>query len=110
MMEVIESDFQRLEADTKTAEKAAQKEFDDFMTETSEDKSSKESEKGHKSDVLADTEKTLSQTKLDLEDTQEELDAAIASLDKLKPTCVETGMSYEERVAQRQADIVSLQE
>merc|ERR1712216_894060 len=34
MLEVIESDFARLESDTKAAEATAQKEYDEFMTES----------------------------------------------------------------------------
>merc|ERR1719321_716524 len=39
MLEVIESDFARLEADTKAAEESAQKEYDEFMTDSATDKS-----------------------------------------------------------------------
>merc|ERR1712048_1331707 len=38
MLEVIESDFARLEADTKAAEASAQKEYDEFMTDSEVDK------------------------------------------------------------------------
>jgi len=38
MLEVIESDFARLEADTKAAEASAQKEYDTFMTDSKDDK------------------------------------------------------------------------
>merc|ERR1712127_258427 len=38
MLEVIESDFARLEADTKAAEATAQKEYDTFMTDSKVDK------------------------------------------------------------------------
>merc|ERR1719458_2166885 len=41
MLEVIESDFARLEADTKAAEAAAQKEYDTFMTDSKVDKAAK---------------------------------------------------------------------
>merc|ERR1712100_53506 len=34
MLEVIESDFARLEAETKAAEKTAQTEYDEFMTDS----------------------------------------------------------------------------
>merc|ERR550537_1953761 len=34
MLEVIESDFARLEADTKASEASAQKEYDEFMTDS----------------------------------------------------------------------------
>merc|ERR1719367_2432411 len=38
MLEVIESDFARLEADTKAAEASAQKQCDEFMTDSKVDK------------------------------------------------------------------------
>merc|ERR1719424_2203709 len=38
MLEVIESDFARLESDTKAAEATAQKEYDQFMTDSKVDK------------------------------------------------------------------------
>ncbi len=37
MLEVIESDFARLEADTKAAEASAQNEYDEFMTDSQVD-------------------------------------------------------------------------
>merc|ERR1719191_1069725 len=41
MLEVIESDFARLESDTKAAEATAQKEYDTFMTDSKVDKTEK---------------------------------------------------------------------
>merc|ERR1719395_251809 len=41
MLEVIESDFARLESDTKAAEATSQKEYDTFMTDSKVDKSEK---------------------------------------------------------------------
>merc|ERR1719272_2800241 len=41
MLEVIESDFARLESETKASEATAQKEYDEFMTDSKVDKSSK---------------------------------------------------------------------
>jgi len=46
----------------------------------------------------------------DLETTQAELDAALDYYEKLKPDCVDQGLSYEDRVARRKEEIVSLQE
>jgi len=48
MLEVIESDFARLEADTKASEATAQKEYDTFMTDSQVDKSSKTKDIEHK--------------------------------------------------------------
>jgi prefoldin subunit 5 len=48
MLEVIESDFARLESDTKAAEATAQKEYDEFMTDSKVDKSEKSTDIEHK--------------------------------------------------------------
>mmetsp|Transcript_153582 Transcript_153582/g.286296 ORF Transcript_153582/g.286296 Transcript_153582/m.286296 type:complete len:671 (+) Transcript_153582:76-2088(+) len=110
MLEVIQSDFARLEADTKTAEAAAQKEYDTFMTDSKVDKSAKTTDIQHKTAKKSDEEGALVSKKSDLEDTQKELDAALAYYDKLKPSCVDAGVSYDDRVARRQEEIESLQE
>ena len=43
-----------------------------------------------------------------LKDAQELLDKSLETLEKLRPACVDTGMSYEERVARREAEIEAL--
>merc|ERR1712125_295674 len=48
MLEVIESDFARLEADTAAAEATAQKEYDSFMTDSKVDKAAKTKDVEHK--------------------------------------------------------------
>ena len=42
-----------------------------------------------------DKEQALETNKRDLEGNQKELDAALAYFDKLKPSCVDSGVSYE---------------
>jgi len=110
MLEVIESDFARLESDTKAAEATAQKEYDTFMTDSKVDKSAKSTDIEHKEAKKQDESQTLTVKKEDLEGTQKELDAALAYFDKLKPSCVDSGVSYEDRVARRKEEIESLQE
>jgi len=110
MLEVIESDFARLEADTRDAEATAAKEYKDFMSESKLDKAKKSTAIEHKSAKKQDSEQALTTKKSDLEDTQEELDAALAYFDKLKPSCVDSGTSYEERVSRRKSEIESLQD
>jgi len=110
MLEVIESDFARLEADTKAAEESAQKEYDEFMTDSATDKSKKTTDSEHKTAKKQDESQTLTQVMEDLQGTQEELDAALAYFDKLKPSCVDAGVSFEERVARRKEEIESLQQ
>jgi len=52
----------------------------------------------------------LEEKEKDLDGTQKELDAALAYYEKLKPSCVDAGVSYEDRVARRKEEIQSLQE
>jgi len=110
MLEVIESDFARLEADTKAGEASAQKEYDEFMTDSEVDKTKKSTDIEHKTSKKQNEEQALTTKKSDLEGTQKELDAALAYFDKLKPSCVDAGVSYEDRVARRKEEIESLQE
>merc|ERR1719163_1623528 len=110
MLEVIVSDFARLDADTSAAEETAQKEYDEFMTDSKTDKTQKTTDIEHKTAKKQDQSQTLATKKGDLEGTQKELDAALAYFDKLKPTCVNAGSSYEDRVARRKEEVESLQE
>jgi len=110
MLEVIQSDFARLQSDTEASEATSQKEYDDFMTDSAVDKESKETDISHKSAKKQDQEQTLTAKNEDLEGTQKELDAALAYFDKLKPSCVDAGVSYDDRVARRKEEIQSLQE
>merc|ERR1719440_2706083 len=108
MLEVIESDFARLFSETKAAEATAQKEYDEFMSESKAAKESKETEIEHKTVKKQDAEQALTVNQNDLEGTQKELEAALAYFDKLKPSCIDSGVSYEERVAHRKEEIESL--
>lgn len=54
--------------------------------------------------------KTVGQMFVESQTTQEQLDKALKYYEKLKPTCVESGITYEERVKRREEEIVSLQE
>merc|ERR1719240_1687690 len=110
MLEVIQSDFARLESDTKAAEETSQKEYDAFMTDSKVDKSAKTMDIEHKETKKQDESQALVTKKEDLEGTQKELDAALAYFDKLKPSCVNAGVSYDDRVARREEEIQSLKE
>jgi len=110
MLEVIQSDFARLEAETKAAENAAQKEYDQFMLDSEVDKTQKTQDIEHKTKGKEDQTQSMTEKKSDLEGTQKELDAALDYFEKLKPSCVDTGISYEDRVARREEEIQSLKE
>merc|ERR1719420_551441 len=75
MLEVILSDFERLEADTKTAEQESQAEYDKFMTDSSVDKAAKQQDIDHKTKKKQNQSQTLEETKNDMDGSQKELDA-----------------------------------
>jgi len=110
MLEVIQSDFARLEADTKSSEETSQNEYDTFMTDSTVDKDKKDTDIKHKKAKKQDANKALTMAKTDLEGNQKELDAAMAYFDKLKPDCVDMGVDFNDRVARRKEEIESLQE
>ncbi|CAE7400868.1 hypothetical protein AK812_SmicGene6156 [Symbiodinium microadriaticum] len=110
MMEVIESDFARLEAETTAAEEAGKKEYDEFMDDSKADKATKETTLKQKTTKKNSDAQELSTRESDLEGTQKELEAANAYLEKLRPDCIDTGKSYAERKAQREQEITDLKE
>jgi len=110
MIEVIQSDFARLEAETSAAEAEASKQYDEFMQDSKMDKTQKTADLDHASASKSESETALQEKKVDLEGTQKELDAALAYYEKLKPSCVGENENYDDRVAKRKEEIESLQE
>jgi len=110
MLEVIESDFARLESDTSSAEDQAASEFKTFDNDSEVDRASKATGLDMTNKLRTRKEGDLATTNKDLKGSQTELDAALAYYDKLKPTCVDSGVNYEDRVERREAEIQSLKE
>jgi len=110
MIEVIQSDFARLESETSTAETTAAKEYEEFMQDSRVDKAQKTKDIEAKTGKKQNDSQMLQEAKTDLDGTQKELNAALSYYDKLKPSCVDAGESYEDRVARREEEINSLQE
>merc|ERR1719380_243330 len=96
MIEVIASDFSRLESDTTSAEEQAAAEYKEFMNDSEVDKAMKTTDATNKGKTITRKSGELTETKKDLKGTQEELDAALAYYDKL--------------VARREEEIQSLKE
>jgi len=110
MLEVILSDFQRLESETSTNEQQAADDYATFMADTGGERDQKAADIKSKETTKAEKDSSLSAAKEDLKNTQAELAAATEYYDKLKPSCVDTGLSYEDRVARREAEIANLKE
>merc|ERR1719271_959408 len=83
MLEVVTSDFERLDAETTAAETAAAAEYDQFMTDSKDDKETKDSSRRAKVTEKIDKEGALARTNKDLKSTSEELAAAEEYYEKL---------------------------
>jgi len=110
MLEVIESDFARLETETDAAESAAEQQFKEFMADSEKNKAVAEATVEHHSNQRDDIEQNLASTKRSLESEQDALSAADSYYNKLQPTCVESGVTYQERVKRRQEELDSLKD
>jgi predicted transcriptional regulator len=110
MLEVIESDFLRLDSDTTTEEKENAAEYETFSADATADKEAKHKEELQTKLDKDDAEFKKSKTKKDLKAVTAELDKANKYYDNLKPQCLEVKVSYEERVAKRKQEIESLKE
>eukprot|EP00397_Hematodinium_sp_SG-2012_P022287 GEMP01023079.1.p1 GENE.GEMP01023079.1~~GEMP01023079.1.p1 ORF type:complete len:667 (+),score=244.74 GEMP01023079.1:63-2063(+) len=110
MLDVIQSDFARLEAETTTNEKSSQVEHRQFLNDSEVDKTQKTKDIEHKGASREDQKQLLGESAEDLVGTQKELDAANAYYDQLKPQCIQSGANYEDRAARRLEEIDSLQE
>jgi hypothetical protein len=110
MLDVILSDFVRLEQETTAEEGSAAREFKEFSAESNADRKAKDDSLDGKEKTTVDKRRELAQAGRDLKATQEELDAALEYYDKLKPSCLDAGVDFEERTQRREEEIASLQE
>jgi len=109
-LDVISSDFARLEADTTKAESTAQSEYDSFMETSKKAKDAKDLEANTKEKEQLDKTGELANKNDDLESGQKQLDASLDYFDKLKPSCINVAQPVEERVQRREEEIASLKE
>jgi chromosome segregation ATPase len=108
MLDVIKGDFERTIKSTHTAEAKSAKEYEKFTGETGvsiyEKRTAIDLKTKQKDDDIADLteadEKLSAQTEL--------LKLALQELVDIQPTCVNTGMTYDERVAAREEEVENL--
>merc|ERR1719281_356161 len=108
MLDVIKSDFIRTISETEKAEAQAEQDHLKFMTETGVSLAEKTMAEEQKTKQKDDAEAKLESADTDMGSETELLMTAIKELIELQPACVDTGMSYEERVARREQEIESL--
>jgi hypothetical protein len=110
MLEVIESDFLKLKAETAADEGQAAKEYDKFMSEAKKNKGEKEDKRKKLSKDKDKATLEKSEASKDYKLTKEKLQAANKYFAYLKPTCVEIHVSFGERAQKRKEEIKALKE
>jgi len=108
MMEVMKSDFERTISETEAAEAQAEEEHLEFMTETGKSLAEKKQAVEERSSQKDDASEKLEKADDNLDEQTKILETSIQELLDLKPVCVDTGMSYKERVARREDEIAAL--
>jgi len=110
MLEIIESDFADLIAETTAFEAESARVFEKFTNDSNQNTAVKNTEMKHKENKKTQKQSDLQQAKNDLRVAQKELVAATDYFAKLKPQCVEEAMSYADKKAAREEEIESLQD
>jgi len=108
LLEVIKSDFERTLKTTAAAEKKAAADFVEFDRTSRADIGGKETKTTLNEQDLETTKTTIEKKMKDLQTNMDLLDDALKEIEVLKPTCIDTGMSYADRVAKREEEIAAL--
>eukprot|EP00933_Yihiella_yeosuensis_P001954 TRINITY_DN1031_c1_g1_i2.p1 TRINITY_DN1031_c1_g1~~TRINITY_DN1031_c1_g1_i2.p1 ORF type:complete len:693 (-),score=222.76 TRINITY_DN1031_c1_g1_i2:445-2445(-) len=110
MLEVLYTDFSRLETTTKADEAAAAQAHDEMEGETKLLRAQQGKDVEHKTREKAATEQGKVVSQNELTAAQNELQAAKTYFEKLKDSCFATGSTAQEREARRQEEIQSLKD
>jgi len=108
LLEVIVSDFQKTIKTTSAQESKEAAEFIEFDRTSKADIGGKETKTELDDQDLEQTKTTLKEKMKDMQSNMNLVDKALEELEELKPVCIDTGMSYEERVAKREQEITAL--
>jgi peptidoglycan hydrolase CwlO-like protein len=108
ILQTIQSDFERTVSETEAAEKQSYRDFVAFSKDTKASKAAKETGLTQTEGELVQTSGNLQAALEDLKQQQQLLDTALRALEALRPACIDTGMSFEERVKRREAEIEAL--
>jgi len=108
LLEVIQSDFDRTVRTTEKSEAQAHSDYTKSMQALKSSTAGKETKKELDEQDLETTKTTLEEKYADLQSNMDLTDTALQELEKLKPTCIDTGMSYKERVQKREDEMAAL--
>merc|ERR1719271_544404 len=110
ILQIISSDFKRSISMAETAEKDSYTQYAEYNKEAKASMSSKTEGLDNAKDDLKIASGDLVTTLNKLKENQKLLDMSLQALETLRPACVDTDMSWEEKVARRDAEIQALKD
>jgi chromosome segregation ATPase len=108
LLETISSDFDRTLRTTEEEEHAAHREFIDYEQTAKSSIAGKTTKKELDEQDLKTTKTDIKTKMADMQTAVDLLDKALEELEELKPTCMDSGMSYKERVEKREEEMKAL--
>jgi len=108
LLEVIVSDFERTIKNTSSQEAQEAAEFIEFDRTSKADIGGKETKTELDEQDLKTTKTSIKEKMKDMQTNMDLVDKVLEELEDLKPVCIDTGMSYEERVEKREKEILAL--
>jgi len=110
LLEVIRSDFERTISTTKESEKQAAADFVNFDRQSKVSTGGKDTKKSLDGEDFETTSSTLAAKYKDLKTAFDLLDSALRTIEDLKPMCIDSSMTYAERVEKREDEIEALKQ
>lgn len=108
LLQTIASDFERTLRSTESEEETAARMYVKNQRVTKADIAGKTTKKELDEQDLKTTKNQLEVSRADLQTNMDLVDDAVKTLMELKPTCIDTGMSYTERVEKREEEVKAL--
>merc|ERR1719499_1286819 len=108
LLEVIKSDYERTIKVTTEDEAEAHATFVKFDRASKADISGKSTKLELDKEDLKTTKTNIKMKMEEMTDNMNLVDQALKSIEELKPMCIDTGMSYKERVAKREEEMKAL--
>merc|ERR1719443_1759780 len=108
LIEVIESDFEKLLSEMTADEESAAAQYDKTSKENEVTKAMKDQDVKYKTKEFTGLDKSITELSSDLAGVEEELSAVLEYLEKIKEACIAKPETYEERKARREQEIAGL--
>lgn len=110
LLEVIQGDYERTISDTEAAEDKSKSDFEDQESTIKDDTKALKKDSEDKTDELDTSKADLVEAEENLKDAKQRLADSKEELEKLRPQCVDLGLTFKARQARSEEEIKALEE